>query len=134
MKGFVVGLIDGIGGLGNAVTILMGIFAAFKVTSMVMKLIQLSTAYAALAVAKTGAESGPASVFTIPLVVGAIAAGMAAFGVAKVGGMMGAGSGGTTVQPSQTTTVINVSGGATVDSVRSNSGNHNVQTNFGRGD
>lgn len=139
MKSIVVDLIDGVGGLGNAVTILMSLFAAFKVGSMVMKLIELATAYSALAVAKTGAESGPASVFTIPAVVGAIAAGMAAVGIAKIGTTLGAGSGGGaagayTPQKSSVTTVIHVSGGASVDSVRSNGGTHNVRAAQGRGE
>lgn len=113
------------------ITILAGAFAAFKLGNFLVKMYKAIAAMIQLAVAKAAAAGGPAALITG----GVVLAGLIAMLGGVAGGMLfGAGGSGSQQQAAATTTtVINVSGGATVDEVRSTNANHNVQTNFGRG-
>lgn len=120
---------DNIGLISN----LAFVFAGFKLGNFVGQMVKGISLLIAFAAAKTLSKT---TLFAIPLV-----AGLAGAAIALVGGIMA--MGGTSYSGSSvgmmadgrtaTTTVINVSGGATVDAVRSNDPQHNVQTAYGRG-
>lgn len=109
------------------------LFALFKVTQFLVSMGKAIKALYVFAVAKAGAMGG---------IAGAVTAGLVAAGLSEIlvgiGGDLfssgGSGSSGVAAQKSSNTTFIHVSGGATVDSVRSNDAGHNVQTVFGRGE
>ncbi len=144
VKDTIVGMIDSVGGLGNAITILASIFAAFKVASFIAKIWEAVAANSALAVAKTAAQTGVGSIAAVPATVAAIGAGIAAVGaiggaitagIAFSGGSSSSSGGGSTPNTSGTSAVgttsivVNVTPDGT--GVSSNAPGTQVQTNYG---
>jgi TP901 family phage tail tape measure protein len=73
-------VIDSVGGLGEMVVLLAGVFSAFKVANFISKLFAIASAYSAVAIAHTAAKTGPAAIAAIPAVIAALAAGATAAG------------------------------------------------------
>ena len=123
--------------IANNTKLILGLAAAFvgfKLGGFITKIGIAIAQLVAMAVAKTAAQTGIGALAAVPMVLGAIGAGIAvAVGMSGMGssaGSSGAASSGTS--PS-TAITVNVNSATGETSVAGNAQNVNVQSNFGRG-
>lgn len=84
-------ILDSVGGLNNAIALLLVTFGTFKVARLVSEIAKAIAAFSALAVAKTAAQTGVGAIAAVPAVIAALGAGIAAVGAFTAAGIISSG-------------------------------------------